>query len=104
MKPYKVIRETFLFTDYQHHNVWAAMARAGEIAATKTKMPPGALLDMVATDFLATNVFGMRGDPRIQKRWFAKVERVMKKRLIVVDPETQTVDYGIATLKELAGE
>jgi hypothetical protein len=99
---YRIFTEKFQFTDYQRHNVWAAMARAAEIADTKTKLPVGALLDCVATDFLATNAFGIRENPESQRQYLAKMERVLGKRLVLVNMETKQVEYGFDALEAIA--
>lgn len=98
----RIYTEKFQFTDYQRHNVWAAMARAAEIADTRTKMPVGALLDMVATDFLATNSFGIRKNPEAQRNYIAKMERVIGKRIAIVNMETKQIEYGFDALEAIA--
>ncbi|MGB5215077.1 MAG: hypothetical protein WBN88_15695 [Anderseniella sp.] len=98
---HEVHYETFALSEDQHHNLWAALARAAQIADTRSKLPKSALLDLVISDFLATNTFGMRENPESQRQYIAKVERVIGKRIVLVNPKTKKIECGFDALEAI---
>jgi hypothetical protein len=89
----------FHLTPEQRENVNMALDRAKELASS-TK--DGHCLDLICTDFLATNDFRKSDDPEMPLRFLAKFERLMGKRIVVVDPESWTIEYGIDALQRVA--
>ena len=76
-----------------------ALDRARELAESKRK---GHLLDLICTEFLATNTFLKPDDPDTPLRFLAKFERLMGKRLVIVNPETWEIEYGMDALEQVA--
>lgn len=98
----KIKYETFSLFEDQHHNLWAALSRAAEVAGSEGKLPKSALLDLICTDFLATNSFGKRGDPESLAVYLKRLETLFNKRMILVDMESGCVEYGYDVLEKLA--
>jgi len=94
---FKEIR--FKLTPEQKANVQFAIGRAKELAESDK---PGHCLDMICTDFLATNTWGKSDDPDTIYRFFAKFERLTGKRLVVMDGESFRIEYGIDSLSKAA--
>lgn len=92
----------FKLTPDENANVELALERAQQLAQTRKPMPPGALLDLIATDFLATNDFRKANDPENHLRFLAKFERLMGRRLVVIDPERWVIEYGMDALEQVA--
>jgi hypothetical protein len=88
-----------LFPD-QHLNVLNALEQAGKLCGSSKK---GHQLDLLCTDFLATN--DITNDPKgsNKAKYLAKIEKLLGVRLIAVDAKTRDVTYGMETLKTLAG-
>ncbi len=78
------------------------MERAQQLAPTRKPMPNGALLDLICTDFLATNDFRRADDPETHLRFLAKFERLMGRRLVVIDPKRWVIEYGMDALQQVA--
>jgi len=89
----------FWLTPEQKANVEMAIERAKRLAES-TK--PGHCLDLICTDFLSTNDFGKRGDQNSHLRILAKFERLLSKRLVVIDPKTWVIEYGMDALSRAA--
>lgn len=89
----------FKLTPEQKANVEMALQRAKQLAESTKK---GHCLDMICTDFLATNDFLRPDDPETSLRYLAKFERLMGKRLVVVDPRTWSIEYGMDALAKAA--
>jgi hypothetical protein len=89
----------FHLTPEQRENVNMALGRAKELA-NSTK--DGHCLDLICTDFLATNDFRKADDPETRLRFLAKYERLMGRRIVVIDPETWVIEYGIDALQRVA--
>jgi len=89
----------FLLTPEQLANVDLAVTRAKEMADSKRG---GHALDLICLDFLATNDFKLADDPEMVLRFLAKYERLLGRRLVVLDPDGWNVEYGIESLEKLA--
>lgn len=89
----------FKLTPEQKANVEMALQRARQLAESAKK---GHCLDMICTDFLATNDFLRPDDPETYLRYLAKFERLMGKRFVVVDPKTWSIEYGMEALAKAA--
>ena len=103
--------ETFSFDDEQHENLWAALDRAAQIAgkrnlaqALNQRVPKSLLLDMVITDFLATNDFAKTDDKVNLLRYLKRMENALGVRLVALDPDTKEIVYGLETASWAAGE
>lgn len=83
----------------QLDNVTLALKRASELSNSDKK---GHNFDLICTDFLATNDFRMENDPEAQLRLLAKYERLLHKRLVVVDPASKRIVYGLDALELVA--
>lgn len=90
----------FNLTPEQKANVELAIERAKQMAESER---PGHCLDLICTDFLATNDFRRADDPDTPLRFLAKFERLLGKRLVVIDPKNWVIEYGLDAL-EKAGE
>lgn len=91
----------------QIDNVREALERAAEVAranawANSPVPATGHLLSLIAMDFLATNDFGQKGDPKALQRMLSKLEQSLGVKLIAV--EENEVVYGMPTLQKLAGD
>jgi hypothetical protein len=91
--------KNFHLTPEQRENVRMAIERAKEMASSTKE---GHCLDLICTDFLATNDFRKADDPETPLRFLVKFERLMGRRIVIVDPETWTIEYGIDALQRVA--
>jgi hypothetical protein len=91
--------EHFMLYEPQHGTVTAALNRAKELSGSDKK---GHNLEMICTDFLATNEFKKADDPEAKKRYIAKVEGLLGLKLIAIDPESESIVYGLKTLSKFA--
>lgn len=91
--------EHFMLYKAQHETVAAALARAKELSNSEKK---GHNLEMICTDFLATNDFLKGNDPEMKKRYLAKVEQMIGYKLVAIDPESGDVQYGLQSLAKYA--
>lgn len=89
--------ENFQLFPKQLLNVRLALQRAAELSNSNKK---GHQLDLICTDFLATNDV-MAGDSDKRLRYVAKIERTVGLKLIAVDPDTNEIVYGLSALKEV---
>lgn len=89
-------------TPEQKANVELALGRAQEMAPTQTPLGRGAYLDLICTDFIATNDFKLKDDPEMVLRFLAKFERLLGKRLVVIDPQNWVIEYGMDALEKVA--
>lgn len=89
-------RRTFALYTEQDANVGAALSRAQQLSKSEKS---GHNLDLICTDFLATNDFRSPDDPNMWKRMFSKYENFLKKHIVVLDPKTKTIWYGGDKLK-----
>lgn len=85
----------------QKQTIEDALDRAAQVTKSKIR---GHNMEMICTDYLATNAFGHKDDPKVTLKYIAKIEKLTGKRLIVVDPDTLDVEYGIGTLEDMARE
>jgi hypothetical protein len=85
----------------QLQTVESAIERAAQITNSTVR---GHNLEMICTDYLATNHFGKSDDPKAALKYIAKIERLTGKRFIVVDPDSLDVEYGIGVLEDMAKE
>lgn len=100
--PEDVLRfKQFLFalSPEQAANVQMALDRAEQLANSQKR---GHLLDLICTDFLSTNDFKKKDDPHRHLIFLAKFERLMGRRLVVVDPINWVIEYGMETLAKVA--
>ena len=98
---------TFMLSPEQRENVKMAIERARQLAAESGMSKPDKLanahyLDLICTDFLSTNDFRLEDDPEMVLRYLAKFERLLHKRLVVIDPENWRIEYGIDALQKVA--
>lgn len=91
----------FKLFEPQAENVRAALQRASELTKSDKK---GHNLDMICMDFLATNDFLKADDPKAKARFVAKMERLLGVRLVMIDPDTNDVMYGLDSLEAMAKE
>jgi hypothetical protein len=87
---------TFALFEEQQKVVDAALTRASELSGSEK---PGHNLTLICTDFLATNDF-LTGDQKQKLLYLAKLERLLGVRLVVGDPKTSRVTYGIDNLED----
>jgi len=85
----------------QRQTIKDALVRAQQVTGSKIR---GHNLEMICTDYLATNDFRLADDPKSALRYLAKIEKLTRKKLIIVDPETLDVEYGIGVLEDMAKE
>lgn len=83
----------------QKETIDQALERASQITESVKK---GHNLEMICTDFLATNDFRLGTDPERTLKYIAKFERLMGRKFVVVDPDTLAVEYGIGVLEDMA--
>ena len=86
-------------TPEQKANIHLALDRAKELAASERN---GHCLDLICTDFLGTNDFRKANDPDTALRFLAKFETHMDKRLVIINPHTWEIEYGMDTLSKAA--
>jgi hypothetical protein len=96
--PEVLTREVFALYPEQLSNVRLAIKKAMELSHSDKKSHN---LDLICTDFLATNDF-VAGDNDRRLRYIAKMEKVLGVNLVAVD-DSGDVLYGIHTL-ELAAK
>jgi len=90
-------QERFDLFPAQLENVYEALKKAEELSGSSKK---GHNLDLICSDFLATNDFIGNDTLDNKLRMIAKLERVFKGlRFVVVDVEAKDVVYGIESLK-----
>lgn len=89
-------------TPEQKANIELALGRASELVPTSKPLGRGAYLDLICTDFLATNDFKLKNDPEMPLRLLAKFERLLDKRLVVIDPQNWIIEYGMDSLQKVA--
>ena len=90
---------SFLLSPEQKANVELALERAEQLASSPKR---GHLLDLICTDFISTNDFRKADDPHRHLIFLAKFERLLGKRLVVVDPENWVIEYGMDALSKVA--
>lgn len=90
--------ETFSLAEPQLESVKTALERASELSTSKKK---GHNLDLICTDFLATNGF-LKGDDIDKKNYLAKVEKQLGVSIVAIDPLSDEIIFGLATLERLA--
>lgn len=83
----------------QLENVSLALKRCSEMCGSDKE---GHLLDLICTDFLATNDV-MKGDLDKRLRYLAKIERALGLNLVAVDPNVNEVVYGVSALEKFVG-
>ena len=98
MLPRRLRKHVGLFPA-QHENVMMAIKRASELSHSDKR---GHNLDLICTDFLATNDFKLENDPEMQLRILAKFERLFQKKIMVVDPVNRRILYGMEALEMIA--
>ena len=89
----------FNLTPEQKANIELALERAKQLANSER---PGHCLDLICTDFLSTNDFRRKDDPDRHLVFLAKFERLMGKRLVVIDAATWVIEYGMDALSRAA--
>lgn len=85
----------------QAQTVDQAMSRAADLSGKLEVDKKGHLLELICTDFVATNNFLSGGSTEEKLRYIAKVERLLGLKLIVADAEGKELLYGLETLKSL---
>ena len=90
--------KSFAFLPDQLETVKQALKRASELS---NSMSGGQHLALICLDYLATNDF-MKASEEQRLRYVAKLEKLMGYKLIVVDPKTKDVLFGLGTLEKVA--
>lgn len=90
--------KSFAFLPDQLETVKQALKRASELS---NSLSGGQNLALICLDYLATNDF-MKASEEQRLRYVAKLEKLMGLKLIVVDPKTKDVLYGLGTLEKVA--
>lgn len=93
----KVKNRNFALFPEQEENVNRALSRAKEMS-NSDKL--GHNLDLICTDFLATNDFLKSDDRKMWKRFLSKYEEILKMDIVVLNPRTKKVWYGAEKLKK----
>lgn len=96
---------SFMLAPEQKANIELALERANQLAGSSDPQRPpkrGHLLDLICTDFLATNDFRKADDPHRHLIFLAKFERLMGKRLVVIDGDNWVIEYGMDALSKVA--
>jgi len=94
-------KEVFALSKAQRDNIQLAITRAGELSGSRKK---GHNLDLICTDFLATNDFGKSTDPDRVPRILAKLERALGVSIIALDNMDDSLIFGVNTLDRLAAK
>jgi len=76
-----------------------ALARSGELAGSPSS--PSQRLGLMALDFLSTNNFSI-ADEEQRLRFLQKFETLLGYKLIILEPTTYEVRYGIEALERMA--
>jgi hypothetical protein len=90
--------KSFAFLPDQLETVKQALKRASELSNSPSG---GVNLALICLDYLATNDF-MKASEEQRLRYVAKLEKLLSYKLIVVDPKTKDVLYGLGTLEKVA--
>ena len=90
--------KNFAFLPDQLETVKLALKRASELS---NSVSGGQNLALICLDYLATNDFTKASEEQ-RLRYVAKLEKLMGYKLIVVDPKTKDVLYGLGTLEKVA--
>jgi len=80
-------------------NVDAALERAEELSESDVKSNN---LSLIALDFLATNDFGKKADPKMIQRYLGKFEQLLGIRLVAF--KKGECVFGLNTLQDMAGD
>ena len=94
----QLFSKTFAFYPDQLETVKAALKRAGELT---DKPSQGHNLSLICLDFLSNNDFTKASEEQ-KLRYIAKLEKLIGYKLVVVEPKTKEVLYGLATLEKVA--
>jgi hypothetical protein len=90
--------KNFVFLPDQIETVKLAIKRAAELS---NKSSPGHNLSLICLDYIATNDFTKASEEQ-RLRYIAKLEKLMGYKLIVVDPKTKDIVFGLGTLEKVA--
>lgn len=91
--------KSFRLAPEQLSNVEAALTRSGELSSSDK---PGNQLDLICTDFLATNAGTGKGKSAVQAL-LKKVEANLGVLIVAIDSESNGVVYGDETIEKLLG-
>jgi hypothetical protein len=91
--------KNFKFYPDQLETVRLALARAQELSGSSRA---GHNFSLICLDFLANNDFTKASDEQ-KLRYVAKLERLVGYKLVVVEPTTYEVLYGLSTLEKVSG-
>jgi hypothetical protein len=80
----------------QYDTVDSALERASQLSKSDKDSHN---LEMICTDFLATNDFRLADDPKVQFRYLAKIETLIGKKLVVINAESGMIEYGLEALE-----
>lgn len=89
----------FKLSPDQKRNVEHALEVAARAAETTVEDRKGYLLDLICTEYLATN-----HDIKTVQEYLAQIERVIGLNLVAYDKKADEVVYGGALLDEIAGD
>lgn len=92
-------RRSFTFVAAQDANVQLAIQKASDLTGSDKD---GHNLDLICTEFLATNdVMATEGDLERRLRYVAKIERMLRMKLVAIDPDSGEICYGIGYLEDM---
>lgn len=101
VRPQDVKNRIFPLFPEQQVTVTEALTRAMELSNSKK---PAHNITLICMDFLANNDFRLANDADMQLRYIAKLEALLGKKLVLVDPVTKQVEYGMESLQMLLPE
>ena len=100
----------FFCIDEQIDTLRDALERAEELAKTKgdptTNYKKSNLMSLICLDFLATNDFGKKGDPKTVRRFIRRFEQAMGVKIVALRDTDDGLDilHGLKHVKQLAEE
>jgi hypothetical protein len=89
----------FAVTADDREMIQLALARSGELAGAPTSLSQR--LGLMALDFLATNNFSI-ADEEQRLKFLQKFEVLLGYKLVILDPTTYEVRYGMGTVEKAA--
>lgn len=96
----KLFSQTYAFFPDQLETVKGALKRAEELT---NKSSRGHNLSLICLDFLGNNDFTKASEEQ-KLRYVAKMEKLIGYKLIVVEPKSKEILFGLATLEKVANK
>jgi hypothetical protein len=93
-----IVMKSFGLYPDQVESVELALRRAAELSHSSKKSHN---LSLICLDFIATNTFSVANE-EMRLRFLQKFETLLGFKLVVIDPLSKEVVYGIETLENLA--